>query len=354
MDSNFLGLDSLLSEVGISPEQLAGYGPLRELNMKEPHVIVPSLSSSRARKHHLKVKEKLHDRQHSRKPQGEQQSQVNKDFSQTKDSKHSDFFSAEVLEDLASFGVDQIIFAKGEQWPPPGPGFLDLYSGRKGFARSAVKLGAKWVLTVDYNDGPQCDLLDRKVRERIWRLVEHDVFLHISAAPICASFSIAITPQVRSPEQPRGIEPIRPGMIQKIADGNSHSQFLSKLIRRAIHKGIAYWVENPDSSYLWRQPEWVQLPFGMRKKFWRVDFCSFGTPWRKRTRFIISGRLGNTKRLCTCKKRHVILRGRSKKHRMSMTKLAEPYPTGLCYMLAWAACSDVGILRANQSLVLQS
>lgn len=32
-----------------------------------------------------------------------------------------------------------------------------------------------------------------------------------------------------------------------------------------------------------------------------------------------------------------------------MTKLAEPYPAGLCYMLAWAACSDVGILKANQS-----
>ena len=259
----------------------------------------------------------------------------------------SSVWSKEILEALFSFGIEQFIFAKGKSWPPKECGFLDLYSGKKGFAKACVQLGAPWVLTVDFLDGPQCDLLDSTVRSRIWFLLKSGVFLHVSAAPICASFSTAITPPVRSVLEPKGILPIRETMIQKIFEGNCHSEWLAALIRFCILTGLHYWVENPDGSFLWKQPEWLDLPKGAAKRFYRVDYCSFNAPWRKRTRFLTSGRLRDTKRFCTRDHSHTVLRGRSKKHKMSMTKLAEAYPRRLCYILAWAACSDVGLLKLN-------
>lgn len=233
-------------------------------------------------------------------------------------------------------------------------GFLDLYSGVKGFARSAIFHGASWVLTVDFLDGPQCDLLDKKVQRKITRLVRVGVFVHVSGAPICSSFSRAITPAVRSKAEPFGIQPVRFGMVQKILDGNEHSSFLAALISCCILLNIAYWVENPDSSFLWSMPEWKSLPQGASNKFWRVDFCRFKTPWRKRTRFLCSGSLAGSKMLCTRDHVHRVLRGRSAFHKQSWTKVAEPYPKGLCSHLAWHVCSDLGILRPNLSLSCRS
>lgn len=257
------------------------------------------------------------------------------------DSCHS-FFGDDILQILASFGKENFLFSAGKQWPPSEPGFLDLYSGKKGFARAAVKLGAPWVLTVDILDGAQADLLSSEVRKKIWILLKAKVFIHLSAAPICSSFSTAIIPPVRSRAEPRS-------MREKILEGNSHSKFVAALIAFCIMNSIAYWAENPDSSFMWKQPEWLRLPRKMHLKFFRVDFCRHGTPWRKRTRFITSGRLGNVRELCTRDHVHTILRGRSSKHRMSMTKLAEPYPFSLCKQLAWSACADLNLLKLGST-----
>ena len=87
----------------------------------------------------------------------------------------------------------------------------------------------------------------------------------------------------------------------------------------------------------------------MSRKYFRVDFCTFGTAWRKRTRFLTSCRLRGAKRLCNRQHNHVILRGRSRQKKISMAKLAEPYPKGLCSMLAWAICADLNVLKSGAS-----
>lgn len=337
-------LDELLNSCGLAEHQVAGHAPLTELNLKDPAVIEPTLKCSRSKKRRQQVLEKLVLRQKT------------KDESTFDDDAFTDHpcWSKAVLDAFQWFGKDQFILADGTSWPPDCPGFLDLYSGRKGFARSSVKLGAKWVLVVDFLDGPHCDLLQNKVRKHVWALLRGGAVQHFSAAPICASFSTAITPPIRSPAEPKGITPLRPSMREKILEGNSHSEFLASIVVYCILHGVLYWVENPDGSYIWKQPEWLDLPKGLSKKFYRVDYCSFKTPWRKRTRFLTSGRLGYTKRLCDRSHSHVLLRGRSAAHKCSMTKLAEPYPKGLCYILAWAACSDLGILKMKCSLPSRS
>lgn len=67
----------------------------------------------------------------------------------------------EADEILRSFPADLFIFNEGFSWPPSSPDFLDTYSGKKGFAKAAIKRGASWVLTIDIEDGPHCDLQER-------------------------------------------------------------------------------------------------------------------------------------------------------------------------------------------------
>ena len=336
VEGSYDDMDKFLSDVGVSPHQLCGYPDLDELMLKDPAVVDQELGLTKLKRFRLKVRQKIQKRA------------VLKQKILTTVSKNepsSNFpWDSHLHEILISFGKEQFIFGDDHSWPPCTPGLLDLYSGKKGYARAVVKLGAPWVLVVDILDGPQCDLLDESVRRKIVALLKGGVFLHCSAAPICSSFSTAITPPVRSPAEPQGIEPLRPTMKQRILDGNSHSQWLAMLVRLMISLGVGYWVENPDPSYLWRQPEWVDLPNGASLRFYRVDFCTFNTPWRKRTRFLTDGCLALQKRLCSRDHKHTLLRGRSRFHKQAMTKLAEPYPKGLCTLLGWAVCKDLNLL----------
>ena len=206
---------------------------------------------------------------------------------------------------------------------------------------------AGWVLTVDFSDGPQCNLLDKTVQRRIMRLVKAGVFMNVSGAPICSSFSRAITPAVRSKDEPSGIQPIRVGLVMKISAGKEHTSFLAGVIVCCILLGISYSVENPVEF----MPERKNLPNNAASKFWQVDFK---TPWRKRTRFLCSGSLSGTKMLCSRDPVHRVLRGRSSFHKMSWTKVAEPYPRGLCSHLAWHVCMDLKILRPGLSLTCRA
>ena len=330
----YKSLDRFLACNNLAPHQLCGFPSLQELNLKDPKIVDKHLTLSSKKASMVKVKEKLKLRAVSRVKNSGVISGV-KNFP----------WDQETQDLLVSFGKDQFIFGEGYEWPPNVPGFLDLYSGKKGFAYASARLGAPWILVIDILDGPQCDLLDKRVRSVLECLLKRGVFIHFSSAPICSSFSTAITPPVRSPAEPAGIMPLRPGMATKILEGNSHSRWLSMMICICISLGIRYWVENPDSSYLWRQKEWLHLPGDAQNRFFRVDFCTFKTPWRKRTRFLTDNRLGGTKRLCSRDHVHRLLRGRCRENKIAMTKLAEPYPKELCSLLAWAACSDLDILK---------
>lgn len=336
---DFAPLDAFLSSIDLHPHQLAGYDDLREISGMEPEKFDPE-SKSGLNKFHKRIKQSIKLRA----------SQKDAVLNDTGSSSKTSFFSQEVLECLQSFGVEQFIFQDGKTWPPTEKGFLDLYSGKKGFARAAVRYGAAWVLTVDFLDGPQCDLLDPKVRRRIEFLLESEVFIHFSAAPICSSFSRAITPAVRDKEHPEGLPNVSPAMAVKIEQGNSHSRWLCKLIEICLQLHIIFWIENPDSSFLWQQKEWVKLPEGTASRFYKCDYCTYNTPWRKRTRFVTNNRLSGQKRLCRRNHKHILLRGRAKGQKASWTKLAEPYPRALCSVLAHASCSDLGLYNGPVTL----
>lgn len=89
-------------------------------------------------------------------------------------------------------------------------------------------------------------------------------------------------------------------------------------------------------SWFFRQKRWIEMleKFHARVGFWILDYCRYGTPWRKRTKICTNSSLKNHKTLCDRTHRHLALRGRSKVHRKSWTLVAQPYPGGVCRAIA--------------------
>jgi hypothetical protein len=123
--------------------------------------------------------------------------------------------------------------------------------------------------------------------------------------------------------------------------GNSHVLWLSKLVKLADALCVFYWVENPGSSWFWCQRCWRRLGVRSAGRYWAVDFCRFGAPWRKRTKFYTNLSILEEPITCICPGNHLVLRG-SGPNNQSWTHIAEPYPFGLCSLLSAACCKEVG------------
>lgn len=108
----------------------------------------------------------------------------------------------EALALLRSFKPNQFFWPDGKRGSvlPPFdcPGFLDLYSGKAGVARSLASTFGCWVLSIDWDHGADEDLLAPDLQRRLLRLLELGAFVGVGAAPDCSSFSRAVTPAVRS------------------------------------------------------------------------------------------------------------------------------------------------------------
>ena len=216
------------------------------------------------------------------------------------------------------------------------PGHLDLFSGSRGAAKALAQRSGRWAVTFDYSHSPTENLLDLEVRRTIESLIAADCFLSLGAGPVCASFSRAVRPPVRSKAFPGGLPDVRPTMLQKVADGNSFSEWMAFLVRTAVNKGMAVWVENPAGSFMWQKSEWQELLAEGLIAFFATDQCRWGTPWRKRTNFAGNLEICGQKLLCECVRPHIRLVGYSQLQKCSWTKVAESYPTSLCKLLARA------------------
>ena len=233
---------------------------------------------------------------------------------------------------LSKFKPSQVIFGSGcsTQWPPERQGFLDLFSGVRGVAQGQTAASGAWTLCFDVDHSPSEDLLDPSLQADLEGLISSKAFVGIGLAPVCASFSSAITPAVRSTSHPYGIPGLGERMKQKVAEGNRIALWAIKIVSLALVLNLSVWLENPASSWMFRLPEWLMLcQQHPELKPWTVDYCRFGTKWRKRTRFYTNTALGGFKTLCTRDHEHLLLRGRSQKHRKSWTAVAQAYPKGV-------------------------
>ena len=254
---------------------------------------------------------------------------------------HGSVLPPEACDLLLSFDDKQFFF-EGDFLMLDRPGGLDLFSGRCGVAREMVRQGAPWVLTFDWNRSSAEDLLNPDLRDKLVTLLKLQAFKTFGAAPICSSFSVAVTPAVRSTQYPRGLPGMRATMRQKVREGNSHSDWLIELVELCDAMGVIWWVENPDSSFWWRQKRWRKYRDSRSRCLFRFCMCRFGTAWRKATRIATNSVLAGVKMWCSCLGSHVQLRGDCAARGKPWTLIAQPYPRGLCRLIAAALCEGAG------------
>ena len=256
--------------------------------------------------------------------------------------------SKEASQLLAEFPSLQFVPPGGgrrsQKFSPKRQGFLDLFSGKCGVAKELSKKCNVWTLTFDYEHGGEQDLLNPELQDRLEALVRSGAFMGVGAAPECCSFSRAVVPPWRSAEYPEGFPGLYPRAAEKVTRGNNMASFVLRLILVALELKLYYWVENPDSSFMWMLPGWVRHGLGRFDACFRFDQCRFHTPWRKRTRIATNTKLRGLRELCRGGHSHIQLRGRSALHRMNWTRVAQEYPKSLCKRLADAMGQSCGLL----------
>ena len=233
-------------------------------------------------------------------------------------------------------------------------GVLDLYSGQAGVAKEISKKFNVWVVTVDFAHGSEQDLLNPELQTQLLKMMEAGAFLGLGAAIECCSFSRAVTPAVRSSRYPLGLDHLTENMQKKVAAGNAHASFLFKIVSVAIALDLAYWIENPDGSFLWLLPDWLDAKVGACDTSFRFDQCRYRTPWRKRTRIATNTGLRGRRELCVGGHSHLPLRGRSSAHGACWTKVAQTYPRQLCRDLAWAMGAKMNLTTKQPKLSIAS
>lgn len=332
-EGDFASVDSFLESCNLLPEQISSLPPVDELFPPgEPHNGT-LFDKPKNQRHKGKTLEKLVKRKHQPPPIPPYDASLP--------------WSEEARHVLMTYGRTRFILQDQNCWPPTERGFVDLFSGHKGFARAATHMGAPWVLTFEINDGSEQDLANKEVRHQVGTLLRGGAVMHLSAAPTCASFSRAVTSPVRNRQHPAGILGLkfsRPKVYRKVLEGNSFSSWLSEIIDLCCILGVVFWIENPDTSFFWYQRSIKHVIAKHSLGFYRCDFCRYKTKWRKRARFCTNSCLRDQKDFCTRDHVHIRLRGRSSVHGCCWTKAAEPYPRGLCSKLAWAAAYELELL----------
>ena len=251
-------------------------------------------------------------------------------------------------EEILSFLPSQFVYSKSynslEEAVRSGPGILDLFSGERGISRACTSLFPCWCLTFDLKHSPSEDLSSLPLQTKLSRLIHRGAFRAMVAGPVCSSFSTAITPPCRTGEFPEGVPWCSMKQQLKNLVGNEQLAFIIGLANQCVKAGVKFSVENPNGSWLWKQKRqrlsWEKLMRRGEVGDLKVDYCMFGCPWQKRTRFRTSLHVRDQKMFCSCGLPHLRLRGRCKEKGVNFTRLAEPYPRPLCYALAYAIGVD--------------
>lgn len=227
--------------------------------------------------------------------------------------------------------------------------FIEIFSGSGNLGRAIARGYSLPVLLWDITLGEAYDLRSPHNRSKIlgWVRCQRVKGGHLGTP--CSSFSRARDnppgpPPLRSNLHVLGLPDLRPADQVKVDEGNLFMKFSVAVLKLGCQLHIPMTMENPRSSRLWLCPQVQQL---IRRKFvtqTTVEFCMFGTPWRKSTTFLavhVSLELlqpfrciGSKRGICKHSGRsHLALAGQNAKGQW-LTKIAEPYPNKLCQKIA--------------------
>ena len=139
-----------------------------------------------------------------------------------------------------------------------------------------------------------------------------------------------------------------PTMRTKVTAGNALSLWMVRVVRLCSEHQVLWWIENPHSSWLWRQRRWQRILASPQVGAVVTDHCARCASRRKRTRFLTTTFLAGVRELCPGCRSHVVLRGHQ--GGVVMTKRAEAYPWSLADCLARACAQDAGWTHTRRRL----
>ena len=206
----------------------------------------------------------------------------------------------EVVEEQSSYNWEVLLkpfrrsqFVYSSKFPDletalkSGPGLLDLFSGARGFAKSFTQTATSWAVCFDLKHHQNENLLDPHLQRTLLLLISKGFFRAMASSPVCASFSTAITPPWRTLAFPAGRPDLTAEQRAKIEIGQAQLSFTLQLVRACLQFGLVFWVENPGTSWFWKQKGELSsddILTDAAVDYLVVDQCRFGTPWRKRTK----------------------------------------------------------------------
>ena len=229
------------------------------------------------------------------------------------------------------------------------PVFIEIFSGSGRLGKKIAALCGWPVLLWDISFGNEYDLTVPSNQQLLLGWARSGLLCGAHLGTPCNSFSRARDqpggpPPLRSDHQPLGLPGLRPADALKVKLGNLMLRFSVRFLCVCLQMMIPCTLENPARSRLWICPPMVAFLRRRLVQSVQVEFCAFGTAWRKSTRFIgvhvdftclEPMRCIGSRRGC-CRFTglpHVPLTGQTSSGQW-LTKLAEPYPWKLCRLLS--------------------
>ena len=227
--------------------------------------------------------------------------------------------------------------------------FLEIFCGCARLGRSVANICGWPVLLWDIAFGSDYDLTKRRNQQLIIHWISSGQIRGGHLGTPCNSYSRARDrpggpPRLRSDQQPLGLPNLRPGDQEKVRIGNVVMRFSCRVLHLARRLRLPFTLENPQRSRLWICPPFRNLMRCTCVYVMDVTFCSFGTPWKKPTKFLsvcldlhfLAPYNCKSSRRGECQytgNRHIPLAGVNTDG-IFLTKLAEPYPWRLTRVLA--------------------
>lgn len=186
-------------------------------------------------------------------------------------------------------------------------------------------------INIDTAVSRRYDLTRRRRVRRLAEDIARGLFFMLHFAPPCSTWSRARIPRLRKVGRYiEGLPQLTAAGRRQLELGTALARATVELVLAAIASGIGFSLENPLTSMLFQWPPMRKIMELPGVYVIDLDYCRYGTPWRKPTRIItnVSALIPLGVR-CLGDHRHQELRGRAPDGRL-WSRIACPYPAALC------------------------
>jgi hypothetical protein len=166
---------------------------------------------------------------------------------------------------------------------------LEVFAGCGSLSDSLEKRGFK-MTRVDFKYDWMKHDISRKTNflRYLQTIEEGDKVDYSHFAPPCGTHSIARYPKIRSVAHPEGIPTDDPKIRAILNMSNRVNDNTFKLFEACCRMGIPCSIENPNSSIMWHSKGWKKILAEWPIIEIVVDYCQYGTEFRKRTKICTS------------------------------------------------------------------